>query len=260
MTGPGQFAGKLLFASAGSDSAVYLTVFEVKGNGGKRIPVPGMAAKQATPAERTTLYRGDDGDTRIQLAGRWWIRADEGTGWLMLTEDGDDAAASVLSGPVTGTTWKVRTAEGTQAVTYSVDPLAPLLTTTDDAPGVFAPQIVIAGLQEIQRTKSVAGAGLRQVFRNAHLRCRARGLGPRQSRPERGRRGRRRPEQGEPARRQRPGCQPHPRRPVQRPARRQGLPVHPRLRHGATARRRQVRTGRRGHRLRQARHHHLAAR
>ncbi|URZ99515.1 pentapeptide repeat-containing protein [Streptomyces lydicamycinicus] len=165
MTGPGQFAGKLLFASTGSDSAVYLTVFEVKGSGGKRIPVPGMAAKQATSAERTTLYRGGDGDTRIQLAGRWWIRADEGTGWLMLTEDGHDAAAFVLSGPVTGTTWKVRTAEeGTQAVTYSVDPLAPLLTTTDDAPGVFAPQIVTAGLQEIQRTKSAAEADLRQVF------------------------------------------------------------------------------------------------
>ncbi|MGA5267067.1 pentapeptide repeat-containing protein [Streptomyces lydicamycinicus] len=165
MTGPGQFAGKLLFASTGSDSAVYLTVFEVKGSGGKRIRVPGMAAKQATSAERTTLYRGGDGDTRIQLAGRWWIRADEGTGWLMLTEDGHDAAAFVLSGPVTGTTWKVRTAEeGTQAVTYSVDPLAPLLTTTDDAPGVFAPQIVTAGLQEIQRTKSAAEADLRQVF------------------------------------------------------------------------------------------------
>ncbi|MFG2226605.1 pentapeptide repeat-containing protein [Streptomyces sp. NPDC048644] len=164
MTGPGQFAGKLLFASTGGSDTVYLTTFEVRGSGGKKIPMPGMAATDVTPDERVTLYQGADGGTRIQLASRLWIRLAPDTGWLALTEDAAAADAFELSGPATGTTWKIRTPGGPKAITYSTDKLAPLLTTTDDAPGVFAPQTVTPGLEEIRRTKSATGADLRQLI------------------------------------------------------------------------------------------------
>ncbi|MFE7539367.1 pentapeptide repeat-containing protein [Streptomyces platensis] len=164
MTGPGQFAGKLLFASTGGASTVYLTTFEVHGSGGKKIPVPGMAATDVTPAERVTLYQDGDGGTLIRLAGLLWIRLDTDTGWLTLTENATQAAVFELSGSPLGTTWQVRTSEGAKAITYSVDKLAPLLTMTDDAPGVFAPQTVTPGLDDIRRTKSAVEADLRQLM------------------------------------------------------------------------------------------------
>ncbi|MEU8780980.1 pentapeptide repeat-containing protein [Streptomyces sp. NPDC048637] len=164
MTGPGRFAGKLLFASTGGSPTAYLTTFEVQGGGGKKIQVPGMAATDVTPDERVTLYQGDDGGTRIQLASMLWIRLDTITGWLMLTQNATNAAAFELSGPSLGTTWKVRAPGGAKAITYSLDKLAPLLTMTDDAPGIFTPQIVTPGLEDIQRTKSATEADLRRLI------------------------------------------------------------------------------------------------